>query len=181
MWVLKHRSGIYFFIKLGSHIESGGHNTTKINNPKLANRNGISGFTIFAIGTPETLDPTKRLRAIGGVMTPIAKLTSIMIPKWMGLIPAAEAIGRRIGVVIKIAVVASIIIPKRRSSRLIISIIPNFESDILKIALEICAGTLAMVNRFPKNPARLMIIKRLADVSAESLAILKMSFSFISR
>ena len=41
---------------------------------------------------------TNRLTPIGGVTNPIARLTTIMIPKWIGFMPTAVTIGRRIGV-----------------------------------------------------------------------------------
>ena len=62
---------------------------------------------------------TNRLTPIGGVTNPIARLTTIMIPKWIGFMPTAVTIGRRIGVRIRIAGVVSMTIPTIRRNTLI--------------------------------------------------------------
>ena len=65
---------------------------------------------------------TNRLTPIGGVTNPIARLTTIMIPKWIEFMPTAVTIGRRIGVRIRIAGVVSITIPTINTYRNILSL-----------------------------------------------------------
>ena len=71
---------------------------------------------VFAIPTPTNkTDPT------GGVQRPIHKLSISTIPKWVGSIPKAVTIGRKIGVKISTAGVASMKIPTANKITLIIN------------------------------------------------------------
>ena len=58
---------------------------------------GIAFFAISITGTSVRELATKRFTPIGGVTKPIARLTTITTPKWMGLTPTAVTIGSRIG------------------------------------------------------------------------------------
>lgn len=62
---------------------------------------------------------TNKFTPIGGVMNPIARLTIIMTPKCIGLIPILCTIGIKIGVNINIAGVVSITIPTTNNTKLI--------------------------------------------------------------
>ena len=63
-------------------------------------------MVVFAIPTPtNNTDPT------GGVQSPIQRLSIRIIPKWVGSIPKEVTMGRKIGVKMSTAGVASINIP----------------------------------------------------------------------
>ena len=81
------------------------------------------------------LIPTNKTDPTGGVQSPIHKLSTIMIPNWIGSIPKAVTTGKNIGVKISTAGVISIKIPTKRRSIFIIkriiillSLIPNSRS-----------------------------------------------------
>ena len=61
---------------------------------------------VFAIPTP-----TNRTEPTGGVQSPIQRLSISTIPKWIGSIPKEVTMGRKIGVKMSTAGVASINIP----------------------------------------------------------------------
>jgi len=78
--------------------------------------------------TPAILDATKRLIPIGGVICPIAKLTTINIPNQIGLNPNCPIIGINIGKKNYRKIdIASRNIPANRSSTFIMAIISRFE------------------------------------------------------
>ena len=73
-------------------------------------------MVVFAIPTPtNNTDPT------GGVQSPIQRLSMRIIPKWVGSIPKEVTMGRKIGVKISTAGVASINIPTANRITLIIN------------------------------------------------------------
>ena len=89
-----------------------------------ARKNAIIGRAFFAIcitGTSVSELATNRLTPIGGVTNPMARLTTMITPNWIGFIPIACTIGSRIGVRIRIAGVVSMIIPTISRKRLMIS------------------------------------------------------------
>ena len=61
---------------------------------------------VFAIPTP-----TNRTEPTGGVQSPIQRFSISTIPKWIGSIPKEVTMGRKIGVKMSTAGVASINIP----------------------------------------------------------------------
>lgn len=72
---------------------------------------GRRGLTTFSIFVPATLHPINSTEPTGGVQSPKLRFNTIIIPKWMGSIPIAVTIGKKMGVKIKIAGVISINIP----------------------------------------------------------------------
>ena len=76
---------------------------------------GRSVLNTSSIFTFATLQPVNRIGPTGGVIVPMHRLNTIMIPKWMGCMPKLVQIGRKIGVNISIAGVISINIPTTRS------------------------------------------------------------------
>ena len=58
-----------------------------------------------------------RTAPTGGVNSPIPQLSTIIIPNWIGLMPIDVAIGRRIGVAIRMIGAISIIHPSTRRIR----------------------------------------------------------------
>lgn len=81
--------------------------------------NGIIPFKITSIGEFDILEATKRLIPSGGVIKPIAKLVTIIKPKWIGSTPKDVATGKRIGANTKIAGVVSMKQPTINNSTLI--------------------------------------------------------------
>ena len=82
----------------------------------------IKGTTLFIIlssGISPKDEATKMFTPKGGVTKPIAKLTTIIIPKYIGFIPKLVMIGINKGVKINIAGVVSITIPTNNKNILI--------------------------------------------------------------
>ena len=71
----------FYSIRVGRNKDNCGTATTIISNTKLISRNGIRYLIILAIGTPDTFEPTNKFSAMGGVITLMARFTSIMMPK----------------------------------------------------------------------------------------------------
>ena len=72
-------------------------------------------MVVLAIPTP-----TNKTEPTGGVQRPIQRLSIKTIPKWVGSIPSSVTMGRKIGVKINTAGVASINTPTANKIRLII-------------------------------------------------------------
>src|SRR5688572_31132975 len=71
----------------------------------------------FVNGSCETPEVTNRFNPTGGVTMPISMLTVMIIPKWIGSMPSAVAIGNMIGAKISTTDVASMNMPATSSSR----------------------------------------------------------------
>ena len=91
-------------------------------------------------GSEPTLAATKRLMPKGGVIKPIAKFTTMMIPKCTGLIPMEVATGKRIGASTMIAGVVSMKQPTNNNNTLINNKIKIALSVVLIIAFVIMLG-----------------------------------------
>ena len=76
----------------------------------------ICGTLIFAIDAV-----TNRHTPSGGVTIPIVKLTAIIMPKWIGSIPATRINGKNNGVKIDTALIVSINVPEISKTTLIIN------------------------------------------------------------
>ena len=83
--------------------------------------NGKTAFTTSQYGTLKVVIPMKMLRPKGGVIMPIATLSTIIAPKWTGSMLSALASGAISGVSTMIAELGSTNIPANRNSRLISS------------------------------------------------------------
>ena len=93
----------------------------KVISSSAAKNRIIIGYALRAssiIGMPESDEATNRLTPIGGVTNPIARFTTMMIPKWMGSTPNTIAAGSKIGVSRMMAGVVSSTIPT--NSRMIL-------------------------------------------------------------
>ena len=147
----------------------------------IATKNGIIALEIASIERPEIPDPTNKLTPNGGVMNPIAKLTTMIIPKWIGSIPMFTAIGSKIGVKIMIAANVSIKQPTINSNNVISKMIIIGFSEIDNIKSVTICGICSIVNSLPKAVAVPIIIKTVAVVKAESANIFGNSTIFNSR
>ena len=58
-----------------------GINTTINSVSNITKKNGTIAFDNFSIDNPEIPDPTNKLTPSGGVIKPIAKFNTIIIPK----------------------------------------------------------------------------------------------------
>ena len=107
-------------------------------------------FAICITGTSVRELATNRLTPIGGVTNPIARLTTMITPNWIGSIPMASTIGRRIGVRIRIAGVVSMTIPTISRNMLMISRIATGLWKLFRInSLTVC-GTCIRVRTLEK-------------------------------
>src|SRR5699024_8319758 len=79
----------------------------------------------------------------GDVITPTQTAKVMKMPKWIGSIPASIAIGRKIGVKISTAGVASMNVPTISSTMAIISRMTAGLSEMPSIASEMMRGTWA--------------------------------------
>ena len=121
------------------------------------NINGIAALAISATGTPVKELVTKRLMPIGGVTKPIARLTTMITPKWTGSTPNAVTIGSKIGVRIRMAGVVSITIPTKSRKTLIIIRTATLEVNVEVIAIAIACGTFISVKTRAKPSAAAMM------------------------
>lgn len=71
----------FYPLKDNKKRESGSKNVINSNVIIIAKKNGIIAFANDSIDNPEIPDATNRLTPSGGVINPIAKLTTIIIPK----------------------------------------------------------------------------------------------------
>lgn len=90
-----------------------------IKHKSITAMNGIIPFNITSIGESAIREATKRLIPSGGVIKPIAKLVTMIKPKWIGSTPSDAATGIKIGAKIRIAGVVSIKQPTINNKRLI--------------------------------------------------------------
>ena len=93
-------------------------------------KNGTVAFAIVIIGNPDTPEPTNKFTPRGGVINPIARLTTMIIPKCIGSYPRLIATGNNSGVKIIIAATVSIKQPTINNKRLINRIITIGLSEI---------------------------------------------------
>ena len=125
----------------------------KVIRSSAARKNAIIGRAFFAIcitGTSVSELATNRLTPIGGVTNPMARLTTMITPNWIGFIPIACTIGSRIGVRIRIAGVVSMTIPTISRKRLMISRIATGLWKLFRInSLTVC-GTCIRVSTLEK-------------------------------
>lgn len=84
---------------------------------------GGAGFITLSIDVFATLTPTNKMLPTGGVIVPIHKLNTSIIPNCIAVIPIKSLVttGRNIGVNINIAGVISINVPTTKSITLLIS------------------------------------------------------------
>lgn len=138
-----------------------------IKNTSIEIHIGINGFSIFEIGCFETLDATNKVIPTGGVLIPIARLTTQIIPKWIGSIPNCWATGSKIGVLKMMAGVESIIIPRNRNS--ILAIIRNTTGDELMLSKKLVACSTI---RCEINPHAKTFVVATQNITAEVVSTL---------
>ena len=98
-------------MRLGTPRESPGTKVTRRSITISTRKYGISFGVTSSIDTCPILHPTKSTEPTGGVIFPRHILKINITPNWMSLMPKLCAIGRKIGVKIKIAGVMSMNIP----------------------------------------------------------------------
>ena len=86
----------------------------------MTKNKGISGLITFDMVVFAIPTPTNKTEPTGGVQSPIQRLSIRTIPKWVGSIPKSVTMGRKIGVKISTAGVASIKTPTANKMTLII-------------------------------------------------------------
>ena len=69
-----------------------------INAKIIAIKRGNKGLITFSMDVFATPIPTKRTEPTGGVHNPMHRLSTIIIPNWMGLIPRVVTTGKKMGV-----------------------------------------------------------------------------------
>jgi hypothetical protein len=80
-------------------------------------KKGTVLLIIIFTGTFDTLEATYKHIPTGGVINPMHKLTTMIIPMWTRSTPACKRIGTRIGVKTKTATLVSIMHPVTRRIR----------------------------------------------------------------
>ena len=141
----------------------------------MATRDSLS---ILALATPLA---TKRLTPTGGVMKPIARLQTMMIPKCTGSTPTLTTTGRRIGVRMTMAASASMKVPTISSRTLIINSTKILLSVTPRIASAMICGTCSMVMMLPKMVAMAINTITMAEVEQASMKHGTIFFRFSSR
>ena len=107
--------------------------------------NATIPFKITSIGESEIREATKRLIPKGGVMKPIAKLVTMIRPKWIGSRPIEVATGKRIGAKTKMAGVVSMKQPTMSKIKLIRSRMTIGLSETVIIIWVTIVGIYSMV------------------------------------
>ena len=134
---------------------------------------------IVSIDSLEILEATKRLIPRGGVQKPMAKFTTMMIPKCTGSTPMLAATGINMGASTNIAGVVSMKQPTTRSRMLmrIRSII--LLSVILKIPCVIVSGTcctvIILINADAQPKITIVVAVVDTDVDTDRMKLLKVS------
>ena len=154
---------------------------TIINTNTVTKKNGIKGLMTSSIFKLATLAPTNRTGPTGGVIVPIDKLKTIIIPKCTGFMPKLKAIGKKIGVNISTAGVGSINVPTINKTMFMISKMTNRLSVAASNASAIIPGI--FVNAITQDIIELTPIKKItiAVVLVDSKNILGKSLTLIVR
>lgn len=105
--------------------------------------NGMRCLITASSRTFATCAPTKSTGADGGEMTAIERLKTIMMPKCTGSMPYETAMGRKIGVKMRIAGVGSSGMPMTSSSSIMMSSTTTFESVHPNSASDMSCGSRA--------------------------------------
>ena len=131
--------------------------------------------------TLPTEQPTKRQLPTGGVTMPIQRLKVIITPKCTGSTPSDSAIGRKIGVKMRMAGVMSMKKPTTSKIRLMVSRMMTLFSERARMASSMMMGmsALAIAQLMPEEqPISSMTM---ALVTMESKKIFGRSLILISR
>src|SRR5699024_1081360 len=113
----------------------------------IAINSGKLALTILSKGTFPTAEETNKLTTTGGVMKPIAKLTTIMTPKCIGSTRNTVETGNRIDVKITIAAIVSIQEPTINKNILIKNNIIIGLSEMETIVSASCDGIRSIGNQ----------------------------------
>src|SRR5690554_291273 len=111
-----------------------------INPNIMAKKKGRIGRNTLAMVVLATPTPMNSTEPTGGVHTPIQRLVTIIIPKWIGSMPNETTTGRKIGVKINTAGVMSIKSPTNKRIRLIMINTTNLLSLSVSNALLMDCG-----------------------------------------
>src|SRR5699024_730908 len=135
--------------------------------------NGIIARTKGSNVVLPTRAPTNSDTPTGGVINPIAKLATMMIPKWVGSIPIDVTTGSKIGVKITIAAIASMKVPTISKNKLInnMVIIGDIFASVKAVAID--CGTCSRVKIMPNIDAAEMINKITDVVTTDSTNIVR--------
>ena len=82
---------------VGNQVDTQGTYVTIIRKRNITATHGSAAFTTFIIDIFATPAVTNKLSPTGGVIMPISIFTTIMMPRWIGSIPSAIAIGNTNG------------------------------------------------------------------------------------
>ena len=134
--------------------------------------NGMIPFKMTSIGESAIREATKRLIPSGGVINPMAKLVTMIKPKWIGSTPIEAATGIKIGAKIKIAGVVSIKQPTTNNKRLMSKRITILFEEIAIKPLATIVGICSKVITLEKAVAQPKITMVVAVVEQEVLMAL---------
>ena len=104
--------------RFGKNIEIAGTYVSNNNVPIINTKNGIMPRITTSNVVSPTRDATNRFTPKGGVMKPIAKFVTIMIPKCTGSTPKAVTTGNSMGAKIMMAHTVSIKQPTNNNNKL---------------------------------------------------------------
>ena len=117
----------------------------------MAAKKGSSVLITPSMDIPTTLHPVKRITPTGGVMVPIHRLNTIMMPNCTGSMPKLWQMGRKIGVKISTAGVGSIKVPTTRRITFISSRITYLLLLRDSMALAMAVGIIQIDTYFDMN------------------------------
>ena len=136
---------------------------------------------ISSISSSATEQPENSAEPTGGVMLPMPRFMTIMMPKWMGCIPKLCTTGRKMGAKIRTAGVMSIKVPTTSRIRLMSSRITYLLLEMRIMALPMAAGR--PVKDMTKDMVEEAAIRNMitAVVSQASARMPGRSFSLMER
>ena len=153
--------------RFGKNIEIAGTYVSNNNVPIINTKNGIMPRITTSNVVSPTRDATNRFTPKGGVMKPIAKFVTIMIPKCTGSTPKAVTTGNSMGAKIMMAHTVSIKQPTNNNNKLIKSNINTLLSVIVVNNVATVVGIRPKVNTLENAVAQPITTKIVAVVSQD--------------
>lgn len=144
----------------------------RVKQNNITKMNGTIPFKMTSIGESAIREATKRLIPSGGVINPMAKLVTMIKPKWIGSTPIEAATGIKIGAKIKIAGVVSIKQPTISNKRLMSKRITILFEEIAIKPFATIVGICSKVITLEKAVAQPKITMVVAVVEQEVLMAL---------
>ena len=141
--------------------------------------NGHTALEMDSRVMPPIPQPTKRQTPSGGVTIPMARFTTIMIPKWRGSTPICVTTGRRTGTRMMMEATVSMKVPIKSRRRLMSVRMTTGFVEIERIASATACGTRCAV-RIQLNTDEVAMMNMIVAVPIEVFTRISFSFDSVS-